>query len=91
MARKTKTNLVIPPLPDDGFHEYMALGNQCWGRGSTAKEAQKNLLRASGFPPAKILVVPKSAWINEIGNQMLWNLEKAGEIHKDGRCAKCVF
>lgn len=89
IVKKRQPKLVVPELPADGFHEYMAIGNQCWGRGKTVNEAKKNLTRSSGFPPSKIMVVPKGSWINEIGNQMLWRLEVAGEIHKDGRCPAC--
>lgn len=87
--RRTTPRVEVPVNPNDGQHEIMALAGQSWGRGADATEARSVLRRITGEPVRAYLVVPKGAWIDEIGRQVLWETEPAGPAHADGVCPLC--
>jgi hypothetical protein len=81
----------VPVNPNDGWHEIMALAGQSWGRGADATEARSVLRRNTTMPVAKYMIVPKGAWIDDMGRMVEWKLDEAGDIHKDGACPLCTI
>jgi hypothetical protein len=77
----------VPALPADGQHELMALANNSWGRGATARDARRNLSRNTGVPVKEYRVVPKGARIDDLGFEIVWNLKDHPATMRD--CPHC--
>lgn len=85
----TKKRVTIPEVPNDGQHEVMAFAGQSWGRGAGAAEARKALRRhESTRPITKYVIVPRGAWVDDIGTTMEW---KPVPGHPSRSCEKCTF
>jgi hypothetical protein len=89
--RKENSKPVVPVNPNDGWHEIMAVADQAWGRGVDATAARTNLRRNTSTPVYAYYIVPKGAWVDEMGRMIEWRLEEAGDVHKDGACPLCNF
>lgn len=86
--KKTKRE-ALKELPKDGFHEYLVFGSMCWGRDPNFAKARKRHLKAGGGTEFKYFIVPKGAYINEIGTGICWSEEEAGIVHSEGFCPAC--
>jgi hypothetical protein len=86
-----KPRLDVPVNPNDGWHEIMAVAGQSWGRGVDATEARSALRRHTSMPVGKYMVVPKGAWIDDMGRRVEWKLEEAGDMHLEGACPLCTI
>lgn len=84
-----RKRIEVPVNPNDGFHEIMACGGQSWGRGVDATEARKQLHKLTSSPVTAYLVVPKGAWVDDMGRRIEWDVTVAGDMHKDGACPLC--
>jgi len=90
MNSKHKTiTMRVPTLPDDGAHEYMLVGRHGWGRGATIDEALRIYKSNESDPPLKLLIVPKGAIVNEMGNAVLWTDNEAHPPR--GKCRHCLI
>ena len=81
----------VPVNPNDGHHEIMAVGGQSWGRGVDATAARVELRKQCSDPVAKYMVVPKGAWIDSMGTQVLWKTPEGATVHADGSCPLCTI
>lgn len=83
-----KGKLEVPVLPDDGMHDFMAVSANGWGTAPTVKEAMKIVMAEVGEEAGAIMVVPKGATMNALGNAIYWNSEIG---HGAGFCERCVI
>lgn len=73
-------------------HEYMAVGNNAWGRGATWEEAKKQMKKQTGGRVRACFIVPKGARLDDIsGTRIQWNANKDAGDHGRDRCEHCQF
>ena len=88
--RKTP-RIEVPVNPNDGHHEILAVADRAWGRGVDATAARAALRRNTSTPVYAYHVVPKGAWVDDMGRLIEWDLKVAGDVHTNGKCPLCDF